>query len=140
VEKSSRVRWFAVTAAILFLLSWIFPVAAGLAKDATALPGWWGVADVALAFVVATGALGVPILAGEVQRQARKSAYSAYRIALHGLMAVGVLVMLAGDRIVWRQCATGFLWRSWLGLYILPWWLTALRRDPLDHNLSRSAD
>lgn len=22
---------------------------------------------------------------------------------------------------------TAFLWRAWLALYILPWWLTALR-------------
>jgi hypothetical protein len=28
-------------------------------------------------------------------------------------------VMLAGHRITWRNCVTGFLWRSWLGLYIL---------------------
>jgi hypothetical protein len=33
--------------------------------------------------------------------------------------------MLAGDRINW---ATGFLWRTWLFLYILPWWFAAARR------------
>ncbi|MBV8573366.1 MAG: hypothetical protein JO319_22315 [Acidobacteriaceae bacterium] len=43
-------------------------------------------------------------------------------------MAVAVLVMIAGDRVVWANCATGFLWRTWLMLYVLPWWLVSARR------------
>jgi hypothetical protein len=46
----------ALTAAILFVLSWIFPVGAGLVKNPTSLPQWWGTVDVVLAFVVAIGA------------------------------------------------------------------------------------
>jgi hypothetical protein len=29
---------------------------------------------------------------------------------------------VAGDRITWEHCASGFVWRIWLGLYILPGW------------------
>ncbi|HLH17860.1 MAG TPA: hypothetical protein VKX45_11595 [Bryobacteraceae bacterium] len=128
MASSARVRTFARTLAVLFLISWVFPAAAGLAKDTSVLPRWWGAADVTLAFAVAIGGFGVPVLAGPVDRKAEESAYRFYRIALHGLMAAGVLVMVAGGRIVWAQCATGFLWRSWLGLYILPWWLAAVGR------------
>ena len=32
------------------------------------------------------------------------------------------------DRIKWANCATGFLWRTWLFLYILPWWVAAAGR------------
>ena len=90
-------------------------------------PSWWGAADVALAFVVAIAALGIPArVRGRVNKGVEEAAYRAYRVLTHGTLAVGVLVMLAGDRITWANCATGFLWRTWLGLYILPLWIAAL--------------
>jgi hypothetical protein len=78
--------------------------------------------------VLAIAAFGIPALVrGRVDKGVEEAAYRAYRMLTHGIMAVGVLVMLAGDRITWANCATGFLWRTWLGLYILPWWIAALR-------------
>ena len=128
VTQPVSIRPVALAAAILFLLSWAFPVGAGLAKDTSALPKWWGPTDVGLAFVLAIAAFGIQTLVrGSVDRQAEDATYRVYRTLTHGIMAVAVLVMLAGDRITWANCTTGFLWRSWLGLYILPWWLTALR-------------
>jgi len=129
-------RAIALTAAIIYVLSWVFPVVAGLMKNPTSLPQWWGTADVALAFVVGVGALVIPGLGrGDLDKQAERTTYRIYRISLHALLVVGVLVMLAGDRIKWTNCATGFLWRTWLFLYILPWWLAAAGRpefaDPL---------
>src|SRR5215469_18194408 len=121
-------RPVAFIVAILFLVSWVFPVGAGLAKQTSAFPRWWGPADVGLAFVLAIAAFAIPMFVrGEVNQRAKDSTYRIYRTFTHGLMIVGVLVMIAGDQITWANCATGFLWRSWLGLYILPWWLTALR-------------
>jgi hypothetical protein len=133
-------RAIAVTAAILFVLSWAFPVAAGLVRYPTSLPQWWGTVDVALAFVVAVGALIIPGLShGNVDQQAERTAYRIYRSSLHALLVVGILVMLAGDRIQWANCATGFLWRTWLFLYILPWWLAATgRRETADRMRSSS--
>ena len=83
--------------------------------------------DVALAFVGAVGACVVPGLAhGNIDKQAEQAIYRIYRRSLHAILVVGVVVILAGDRITWANCATGFLWRTWLFLYILPWWLAAL--------------
>jgi len=130
-------RAIAITAAILFLLSWAFPVGAGLARNPTSLPQWWGTADVALAFVVGVGALVIPGLGhGNLEKQAERTTYLIYRSSLHALLVVGVLVMIAGDRIKWANCATGFLWRAWLFLYILPWWLAAAGRPEVAENPS----
>jgi hypothetical protein len=124
-----RRRAFVLTAAILFVLSWIFPVGAGLVKNPSSLPQSWGTVDVALAFVVLVAALGIQGLAhGEVDKQAEQTSYRIYRSLMHSLLALAVLVMLEGGRIHWAYCATGFLWRTWLLLYILPWWLAAARR------------
>ena len=128
MTQTAWIRPAAFGALILFLLSWVFPVGAGLAKDTSAFPKWWGALDVALAFVLAIAAFGMPALVrGRVDKGAEEAAYGAYRILTHGIMAVGILIMLAGDRITWANCATGFLWRTWLGLYILPWSITAVR-------------
>lgn len=129
MKQAVSARPAAVTAAILFLLSWVFPIGAGLAKDTSAFPKWWGPTDVGLAFLVALSAFAIQVLVrGNVDRQAEEITYRAYRALTHGIIGVGVLVMLGGgDRIAWANCVTGFLWRTWLGLYILPWWLTALR-------------
>ena len=125
-------RAIALTAAILFVLSWAFPVGAGLVRNPTSLPQWWGTVDVALAFAVAVGALCIQGLGhGNEEKQVERTTYRIYRSSLHALLVVGVLVMLAGDRIKWGNCATGFLWRTWLFLYILPWWLAAAGRPEI---------
>ena len=122
-------RAIALTAAILFVLSWIFPIGAGLVRNPASLPRWWGAVDVALAFVVGIGALVIPGLGhGNLDQQTERTTYRIYRRWLHAILLVGVLAILAGDRIKWANCATGFLWRSWLFLYILPWWLAAADR------------
>src|SRR5215467_11300355 len=98
MTQTAWVRPTAFGALILFLLSWVFPVGAGLSKDTSVFPKWWGALDVALAFVLAIAALGIPALVrGRVDKGAEEASYRAYRIITHGLMAVGVLVMLAGD-------------------------------------------
>jgi len=123
-------RPLAFSALILFLLSWVFPIGAGLARDTSAFPRWWGAGDVGLAFVLAIAALGLPALVrGCLNKEVEEAAYRAYRVLTHGIMAVAVLVVLAGERISWANCATGFLWRTWLGLYMLPWWIAAVRAD-----------
>ena len=54
-------RPFAWAVAVLFLFSWTFPVAAGLAKD-TSFPKWWGTVDVGVAFVLAISAFVIQAL------------------------------------------------------------------------------
>ena len=95
------IRTIAYAAAILFALSWVFPVGVGLVKDTSAFPKWWGPADVTLAFVVAIAAFGIQTqVHGKIDGQAEDAAYRAYRALIHGIIVVAVLVMLAGDRII----------------------------------------
>lgn len=130
VRHTECIRQFAIATAILFLFLWVFPIGAGLAKDTSVFPKWWGRVDVAVAFVLVIAAFATQILVREgVDKRTEDIAYRIYRILTHGIMVMAVLVMLAGSRITWVNSATGFLWRTWLGLYILPWWLAAVRRD-----------
>jgi hypothetical protein len=120
-------RVLAIIAAVGFAVSLIFPAAAGLSHDTETFPKWWGVADVSLAFVIA--ALAIAILAvthNKIDRAAETASYQAYRFLLHEILVACVVFMYGGDRIVWVNCATGFAWRIWLLLYMLPIWLTAL--------------
>jgi hypothetical protein len=62
---------------------------------------------------------------GKIEQDTEIATYRAYRFLLHGILAGCVVFMYAGDRIVWVNCATGFAWRIWLLLYMLPMWITA---------------
>jgi VIT1/CCC1 family predicted Fe2+/Mn2+ transporter len=123
--RAQRSRSLAVVTLITFIVSLAFPVVAGFVHDTQTWPKWWGTLDVALAFVLALLAFAVIGVAhGRVTTRAEEVSYRAYRILLHGLLAMLVLFFLFGDRIVWSQCLTGYAWRAWLLLYILPAWFT----------------
>lgn len=131
ITTGPRARWgrsLAVATAAVFFISTAFPVAAGLSKNTASFPKWWGKLDVALAFVLAILALVLMALVGEkVDKQAADASYRAYRVLTHGILAMLVVFFLSGDRISWINCLTGFAWRTWLLLYSLPAWFTALR-------------
>jgi hypothetical protein len=118
----------AVTTAIVFFVSSAFPIVVGLSKNTGTFPKWWGMLDVGLAFVLAMLAFAIMAVArGKVNRQALDASYRTYRVLTHAILAMCVIFFLAGDRIVWSNCLTGFAWRAWLLLYILPSWFTAFR-------------
>jgi hypothetical protein len=120
-------RPLAIATAAVFVLSLIFPVAAGLSHDTASFPGWWGPLDVSLAFVLAALVLVIlGIAQGKVTRPTENMTYRAYRTLIHGVFAMLVVFFLFGDRIVWSNCLTGLAWRSWLLLYALPAWFTAM--------------
>ncbi len=101
-------RVLAISTAVGFAVSLIFPAAAGLSHDTESFPKWWGAADVSLAFVVA--ALAIAILAvthNKIDREAETASYQAYRFLLHGILVVCVLFMYGGDRIVWVNLRHG---------------------------------
>jgi hypothetical protein len=113
----------------MFFVSTAFPVVAGLSKNTETSPKWWGIADIVLAFALAAVVFAVMVAAyRKVSRQAEEATYRAYRILIHGIFVVLVVFFLAGDRITWTNCLTGFGWRAWLLLYALPAWFAALRR------------
>ncbi len=131
LSAGPRRRWAqpcAVATAVVFVVSAVFPVAAGLSKATASFPKWWGPLDVAIAFVLGLLATATMVLAqGHVDKETEDATYRAYRILIHGIFALLVVFFVTGDRIVWAQCLTGFAWRAWLLLYALPWWISALR-------------
>lgn len=119
-------RPLAIISAVLFVISSAFPAVAGLSKNTADFPKWWGRVDVGLAFVLAILAFAIMGLAeGKVNQQAVDATYRAYRILIHGIFVLLVVFFLAGERIIWINCLTGFAWRAWLLAYCLPAWFTA---------------
>jgi hypothetical protein len=81
-----------------------------------------------LAFVLAVMVFAVMETAhGKISRQAEDATYRAYRILTHGIFVMLVLFFLAGERITWTNCLTGFGWRAWLLLYALPSWFAVVK-------------
>jgi VIT1/CCC1 family predicted Fe2+/Mn2+ transporter len=120
-------RPLAIATAIVFCISSAFPVVAGFVTNRETWPRWWGVLDVAIAFVLAMLAFAVIGFAqGKVNKPVEDASYRAYRVLSHGIFVMPVVFFLFGDRIVWSNCLTGFAWRAWLLFYGLPAWLTAL--------------
>ena len=108
-------RPLALAAAVVFCISSAFPVIAGLSKNTASFPKWWGMLDVGIAVVLAVLAIVILAIAnGKVNKQAEDSSYRAYRILIHGILAISVVFFLAGDRVTWSNCLTGFAWRAWL--------------------------
>ena len=71
VSQTVWIRPIAFVASILFLVSWVFPVAAGLVKDTSAFPKWWGPVDVGLSLLLAIVAIGIQALVrGTVDQRA----------------------------------------------------------------------
>ena len=125
-------RPLALVAAVVFCISSAFPVIAGLSKNTASFPKWWGMLDVGIAFVLAILAFVILALAnGRVNKQAEDASYRAYRVLTHGILAIIIIFFLFGDRVTWSNCLTGLAWRTWLLLYSLPAWFTALRGAPV---------
>jgi len=121
-------RPLALTAAVVFCISAVFPVGASLAQNTALFPRWWGPLDVVVASVLAVLTLVIVALAeGRVGRDAQDASYRVYRALSHGILVLIVVFFLFGDRIVWINCLPGFAWRTWALIYGLPAWFTALR-------------
>jgi len=121
-------RPLAIVTAVVFLISSAFPVAAGLAKNTADFSKWWGILDVGLAFVLVILAFVIMALShGQVDKHVENNTYRAYRVLLHGILAMIVVFFLFGNHITWIYCLIGLAWRAWLLLYGLPAWLTALK-------------
>ena len=128
--SEQRGRELALTTAIAFFVSLVFPIAAGLAPDPAALPGWWGIADVVFAFILA--ALAITCAARFDRRKTaeiERVAYRVYRIVVNLILVLLVLFLVGGDHIRWTIFLPGIAWRGWLFLFAFPAWLAALRSN-----------
>ncbi len=126
--KMQWVRPLCIAAAIVFLISAVFPIGAGLSRNTESFPHWWGALDVDTAFFLAVLALAVLAIGqSRITKQVEQETYRAYRILIHGIFALMVVFVFFGGRIVWSQCLSGIAWRSWLLLYVLPAWIAAYR-------------
>jgi hypothetical protein len=105
-------RRIAVAAAVVFVISLVFPVAAGLSRDTASFPGWWGPLDVGVAVLFGALVLAAFGLADRrMSKRAEDASYQAYRILIHAIFVLLVVFFLWGDRVVWPACLTGLAWR-----------------------------
>jgi hypothetical protein len=126
--RESLRRSIALATAALFIISLAFPAVAAFVKDTKAWPKWWGVLDVTLAFVLVVLVLVVLTTARDrVNKEVEQITYKVYRVLIWAIFLLMAVFVVAGDRIIWTQCLTGFAWRYWLLLYALPWWIGASR-------------
>lgn len=121
-------RSLAIATAVVFAISTAFPIAAALSKNASALPRMIGITDGILAFILVTMTMVLHARTrGKVTREAEDAAYRAYRVLAHVTIVLLVVFFLFGDGIEWTILLVGLAWRTWLLLYTLPVWYTALR-------------
>ena len=124
-------RWarpLSIATAIVFLISGVFPLVAGLSKNTAFFPHWWGSADVGTALLLAALALSVLGIGGpRITKPVEEATYRCYRVFVHGIFALMAAFVFFGDHIAWSHCLSGFAWRSWLLLYVLPAWIAAYR-------------
>jgi FtsH-binding integral membrane protein len=121
-------RPLAIATAIMFCVSTVFPVVAAIFPDVAALSSTVGVLDGILAFALVILAMVLHVRTqGKVAKEDHEAAYRAYRMLLHAILVLLVVFFLLGDRIAWHIGLVGLAWRTWLLLYTLPAWYTALR-------------
>lgn len=131
MTSAPRGRQLAVATAIVFVISSIFLVAAGLARNTDKFPRLWGILDVVIAFLLAALAI---VIAARFERgvtdDIKLAAYRAYRALINTILVLLVVFFVFGDRVTWINCLTGFAWRAWLLFYALPPWLAAFGSNP----------
>src|SRR6516165_1166477 len=101
-DKAPSGRPLAITTAVVFVISAVFPIAAGLSKHTEEFPKWWGPVDVAIAFVLAALSFAVLVVAkGKISPRTEHTTYRAYRVLIHGVFVMGLVFVFMGDRVIW---------------------------------------
>lgn len=128
-------RPFAIATAVVFFISLVFPVVAGLSKNTASFPLLWGRLDVGIAFLLAIMSFVILGLAyRRMNEEIERITYRLYRTLIHGILLMLVVFLLWGDRIIWVNGLPGIAWRAWLLLYMLPEWFCIMRASPDDSN------
>ena len=112
----------------LALISWIFPLVAGVV-DFSIVPSWMGLLDVA--FAAAYAGLGLFLLIRAGTNIAQPAIVDSYRIVQIG--AFGIIILLVafflGATPRWEVLLIGLGWRAWLAITVLPGVLSLWRAD-----------
>jgi hypothetical protein len=104
--------------ACLFVISSLFPVVAGfLPADP---PRWLGVADVALAALLAISALMLVSKAGRGGTDLA-SGYRLVRLVSYLIPCLLALFFAAGARVKWEVLVIGLCWRAFLLVMVAPY-------------------
>ena len=89
-----------IATAIAFLVSTLFPLGAGLSKNTSSFPRWWGPADVGTALLLAARVLAVlAIGTPKITKQDEEATYRAYRVHIHVIFVLMVVFVFFRDRI-----------------------------------------
>ena len=105
--------------AVLFVVSSLFPVVAGLLPADP--PRWLGVADVIVAALLAGAALTLAGRAGHATSDADlASGFRLVRFVAYGIPCLLVLFFLAGARVHWQVMVIGLAWRTFLLVMVSP--------------------
>lgn len=126
-------RWLIYLAAMLLVVSTMFPVIASLTSPAH-LPSWVGGLDVTLAFVFTFVMMTVFGLGQRyIDDQTRNASYRIYRSLAHLIILLLVIFFLIGSQIRWEILLPGLAWRLWLFIYVLPAGLALLELRESDN-------
>lgn len=127
LEQSGRL--IAIVTAIVFVVSLIFPISAGVVNDAKSMPSWWGMLDVVVAAILCALTIYLAFkFDRRVTNETRVTSYSAYRVMINVVLLLLLIFLLIGERVTWTYFLPGIAWRVWLAFYAYPAWLTAFRR------------
>jgi hypothetical protein len=120
-------RTLAITTAVAFLISLIFPISVGVVNNSAWMPRWWGLLDVIVAFLLCALAILTAVrFERRITPDVREASYRHYRILINLILILLVLFLVAGDRVTWTYFLPGIAWRMWLLFYVWPSWLAAL--------------
>jgi hypothetical protein len=132
MTSTRRNHQLAIATAIVFVISSIFPVAAGLSGNPESFSRWWGILDVVIAFILAALAI---VIAARFERgvtaEIKLAAYRIYRVLINAILFLLVIFLLGGDRVRWTIFLPGLAWRGWLLFYGLPAWIVAVWGKPV---------
>jgi hypothetical protein len=104
--------------AVLFVVSSLFPVVAGLLPADP--PRWLGVADVIVAALLAAAALTLAGRTGPMSEADLASGFRLVRFVAYGIPCLLVLFFLAGSRVNWQVMVIGLAWRAFLLVMVSP--------------------
>ena len=120
----SRAKTLAVTGLVLFAISTIFPIVAGIVTI-DLLPKWVGPLDGILAFTLVAFMIFIQAWTpGKFSPEVREFSFRIYRVLANILIVLLLAFFIFGNQVIWEVLLPGLAWRTWVLVYFLPHVLT----------------